>query len=247
MNALLSVFAWIEFALIVIGGFFIEVPLFVLTAPFDPGRKVTGRFLRWMAVAIARLSPFWDFRVVGELPKPLPRKLVVVSNHLSNADVFLISYLPLDVKWLAKASLFHVPFVGWLLRLAGDVPVHRGQRGSGRQALDRCAEWIRRGMPVAIFPEGTRSATGELGPFKDGAFKLALETGADVLPLAVAGTNKALPRHSWRFSRARGVVKVGPPISTAGMTLAHLERLKSLAREQIARMQAEIAPLAEMK
>lgn len=245
MDAILSVFAWSEIAVIVIGGFFIQAPLFVFTSPFDPGRKIAGRFLRLMAVAVAKLSPFWDFHVVGDLPKPLPKKLVVVSNHVSNADVFLISHLPWEMKWLAKEELFKVPFVGWELRIAGDVPVRRGERGSGYEALQKCAEWIERGVPVSIFPEGTRSKTGELGQFKDGAFKLAIESGADILPLAVAGTLKALPKHSWKFSRSKGVVKVGQIISTQGMTLDDLERLKSSTREQIARMQAEIAPLTE--
>ena len=123
--------------------------------------------------------------------------------------------------------------------------MRRGERGSGYEALQKCAEWIERGVPVSIFPEGTRSKTGELGQFEDGAFKLAIETGADVLRLAVAGTLKALPKHSWKFSRSKGVVKVGQIISTQGMTVDDLERLKTTTREQIAKMQAEIAPLTE--
>ena len=93
-----------------------------------------------------------------------------------------------------------------------------------------------------IFPEGTRSRTGELLPFRDGAFRLAIEAGAEVLPLAVAGTREALPKHSWRFGRARGVVVVGEPIATDGMTLEDLPTLKAQTRAAIEALYAEIAP-----
>lgn len=244
MNAVLSALAWAELAAVAIGGFFVQVPLFVVTAPFDPGRKVAGRWLRLQAVAVAKLSPFWDFRVHGELPR-LTRKTVVVSNHVSNADAFLISHLPWEMKWLGKASLFKVPVVGWGMWLAGDVPVRRGDRMSGRGALDLCAKWMERGVPVMIFPEGTRSETGELGAFKDGAFRLAIETGADLLPVAVAGTRRALPKHSWKFARSKGVVTVGRPIPTTGMTVKDdLDRLKAEARAQIEALVRTIQPLA---
>ncbi len=99
-------------------------------------------------------------------------------------------------------------------------------------------------MPVMIFPEGTRSRTGELLPFKDGAFRLAIQNGADVLPVAVAGTRTALPKHSWRFGFSKGLVKVGKPISTTNMKRQDLEPLKQAAREQIEQMCKEIRPLA---
>jgi 1-acyl-sn-glycerol-3-phosphate acyltransferase len=86
---------------------------------------------------------------------------------------------------------------------------------------------------VMLFPEGTRSKDGQLLPFKDGAFRLAIETSADVLPVALAGTGTALPKHSWMFGRAEGRVTVGTPISTAGMSLADLEPLKARVRSEI--------------
>jgi 1-acyl-sn-glycerol-3-phosphate acyltransferase len=167
---------------------------------------------------------------------------VVVSNHESNADPFLISHLPWEMKWLGKASLFKIPVVGWMMWMAGDIPVHRGDRDSATGAMARCKEWLAKGMPVMIFPEGTRSKTDELLPFKDGAFRLAIEAQADVLPLAVSGTRRALPKHSWRFATSRGLVTVGTPISTKGMTLADVERLKDLARTQILALRAGLMP-----
>ncbi len=243
MNALLSIYTWLEIALVALVGFCLQLVLAVLTWPFDRRKAVTGRCFRLIGVTAARLTPYWRFGVHGPMPERLPSRTVVVSNHESNADPFLISFLPWEMKWLGKASLFKIPVVGWSMWLAGDIPVTRGDQGSARGAMAQCATWLAKGMPVMIFPEGTRSKTDELLPFKDGAFRLAIETGADVLPLAVSGTRRALPKHSWRFARSKGLVTVGTPISTKGMTLEDLERLKTMAREQILSLRASLLPL----
>ncbi len=240
---LLSALAWGQMLGVAVGGFFVQAPVFAATALFDRGRRISGRLFRLEAVATAKLSPFWSFAIHGDYPARLERPTVVVANHESNADVFLISHLPWEMKWLAKASLFKVPFVGWSMALAGDIPVRRGERGSGHEALAKCGEWLDKGVPVFVFPEGTRSKTGELGPFKDGAFRLAIEKGADVLPLAVAGTRRALPKGSWVFAPSKALVTVGTPVSTAGMTLADVDRLKDEVRAQIERMRDGLRPL----
>jgi 1-acyl-sn-glycerol-3-phosphate acyltransferase len=94
-----------------------------------------------------------------------------------------------------------------------------------------------------IFPEGTRSSDSTLLPFKDGAFRLAIDEQADVLPVALMGTHRALPKHSWKAEFTRAWVKVGEPISTAGMTLADVDRLKQMARQQIETMREDISKL----
>jgi 1-acyl-sn-glycerol-3-phosphate acyltransferase len=243
MNALLSIYTWLEIGLVALLGFFVQLVLAVLTWPFDRRKAVTGRCFRLIGVTAAKLTPYWRFGVHGPVPQRLSPRTVVVGNHESTADPFLISFLPWEMKWLGKASLFKIPAVGWSMWLAGDIPVTRGDQESARGAMAQCAKWLARGMPVMIFPEGTRSKTEELLPFKDGAFRLAIETGADVLPLAVSGTRRALPKHSWRFARSKALVTVGTPISTKGMTLADLERLKGLAREQILALRASLVPL----
>lgn len=246
LRTLLSIWSWTALTVISIGGFGVQLPVALASGPFDKSRARPGRLLRDLAVLFAKVNPMWDFRIHGELPDYRPGKTVVVSNHVSNSDAFLISHLPWEMKWLGKQSLFRIPVVGWLMWLAGDVPVKRGARDSVKDAMEICREHLERGMPIMMFPEGTRSASGELLPFKDGAFRLAIESGADVLPLAVAGTRDALPKHSWRFGFARGLVTVGKPISTRGMTLADVKRLKADARAQIEAMFAEIEPLVAL-
>ena len=243
MNALLSAWTWFEIGLVAFLGWIVQMVLALFTWPFDRRRVVVGRTFRLVGVVASRLTPFWHFAVVGPTPKVAGRT-VVVSNHESQADPFLISHLPWEMKWLGKASLFRIPVVGWMMWLAGDVPVHRGDKTSGKGAMASCAEWLARGMPVMIFPEGTRSPDGDLLPFKDGAFRLAIETGADILPIAVSGTRTALPKHSWRFRYAYASVTVGTPLSTKGLTLADLEALKTSARAQVEALRERLRSLA---
>jgi 1-acyl-sn-glycerol-3-phosphate acyltransferase len=217
-----SIWAWTSVLLVIFFGFWIQLLLFVVSRPFDPLRKVPGRFFRLMAVFCTKLNPFWQFRYVGNPVKPEGR-LVFVSNHASNADVFLISTLPWEMKWLGKASLFRQPVFGWSMWMAGDIPVERGDKQAAAGSLVKCAGWVKKGMPVMIFPEGTRSLDGVMLPFKDGAFRLALETGARIVPLGVAGTHEALPKRSWRFGPGKGRVVVGAPIEAAGRDLKELK------------------------
>ena len=230
MQALLSVWSWFAIAVVILGGFFIQAALALLTLPFDRRRYLCGRFFRLMGVAAAKLVPQWSFAVASGTPSRIAGRTVVVSNHASQADPFLISSLPWEMKWLGKASLFKVPIVGWSMWLAGDVPVERGSASSASEAMRKCAFWLDRGVPVMIFPEGTRSKDGALLPFKDGAFRLALDAQAALLPIAVEGTHTALPKHSWHFGRSRARVAVGQPIATHGRSV---DELKLLARQQI--------------
>lgn len=239
MNALLSLWTWFEIGLVALLGFLVQCLLFPLSWPFDRRRLLVGRTFRMVGVVAARLTPFWHFGVVGTPPRAVGRT-VVVSNHESQADPFLISHLPWEMKWLGKASLFRLPVVGWMMWLAGDVPVRRGDGASGKQAMEACARWLARGVPVMMFPEGTRSADGALLPFKDGAFRLAIEAGADILPVAVFGTRQALPKHSWRFQRADARVTVGTALSTRELTLADLETLKDAARAQVVALREQL-------
>ncbi len=241
MTTVWTISTWLVLTVACIVGFFVAVPLAVLTFPFDRNRALVGRFAHLIAALVAKANPLWSFAVHGELPAGYrPRKTVVVSNHVSNSDAFLIIHLPWEMKWLAKSTLFFVPFLGWLLWLSGDVAVKRGRRESARSAMKQCARYLERGMPVVIFPEGTRSKTDELLDFKDGAFRLAIETGAELLPIAVAGTRNALPKHSWRFGRSRGRVTLGRPIATEAMTLDDIGELKAQARAQIEVLKREL-------
>jgi 1-acyl-sn-glycerol-3-phosphate acyltransferase len=158
---------------------------------------------------------------------------VVVSNHESFTDILLISHLPWEMKWLSKAELFRIPIMGWMMWLVGDIPVKRGFGPSAIEAMARCRKALANRVSVMIFPEGTRSRTAELLPFKDGAFRLAIEAGVPILPLAVSGTRTALPKHDWRFGRSVAEVQVLEPVETAGMSVDDVPALKQRVRQII--------------
>jgi 1-acyl-sn-glycerol-3-phosphate acyltransferase len=243
VRTVLAIITCIELFLVASLGFVFTLTVYLLTRPFDSRRILSGKALRLVSHSAAVLSPMWKFRIHGELPKKLSPKTVCVSNHCSHTDVFLICHVPWEMKWLAKRSLFKLPFIGWGMWLVGDVGVDRGS-AKALAALDECKTWLERGVPVMIFPEGTRSKTGQTQPFKDGAFKLAIEAGADILPMAVAGTENALSKNDWRPGFARGVLRVGQPISTAGLTVADVGKLKQQAFDTVQALRAEILPLS---
>ncbi|HEY5941215.1 MAG TPA: lysophospholipid acyltransferase family protein [Gemmatimonadales bacterium] len=232
-QTILSIWAWLVFVGCVVLWFPVLAVVRLLTAPFDRGRYITGRIFRKIGPAFATLNPLWRFRYSGTMPKDPRRPFVVVSNHESFADILLISHLPWEMKWLSKAELFRIPIMGWMMWLAGDVPVKRGFGPSALEAMERCRRALQNRVSVMIFPEGTRSRTSELLPFKDGAFRLAIEAGVPILPLAVSGTGTALRKHDWRFGRSNAEVRVLEPIETTGLTLNDIPELKARVRETI--------------
>ena len=214
--------------------------IFAATAPFDPGRYSTGRWFRRSAVAAVRLIPFWDFSTEGEVIEDPRRPYVAVANHESFADIFLISHLPWEMKWLSKEAIFRIPVMGWMMRMAGDISVRRGERDSRADALKEIHDRLDKRVSVMILPEGTRSPDGRLQRFRNGAFRVAIERQLPVLPIAVAGTREAMAKHSLRFGRARAVVRVLPPVETRGMTVTDVPALRERVRDAIAAARAQI-------
>src|SRR3954470_6150419 len=232
-QSIVSLWAWLVLVLCILLWFPLLLVVRLLTAPFDRGGYVAGYIFRRIGPAMASLNPLWRFRYSGKLPADPRRPFVVVSNHESFADILLISHLPWEMKWLSKAELFRIPVMGWMMWLVGDIPVKRGFGPSAVEAMERCREALSHRVSVMIFPEGTRSRTAELLPFKDGAFRLAIEAGVPILPLAVSGTRTALPKHDWRFGKSVGEVRVLDPVETSGLTLADVPALKARVRELI--------------
>lgn len=213
---------------------------FALTVPFDRGRYFVGRVFRLAAVTVVKINPLWRFRTTGVRITDPRRPYVVVSNHESYADIFLISHLPWEMKWLAKDQVFRLPFMGWMMRMAGDVRVVRTRSASRAQALEGMRDRLRKRVSVMIFPEGTRSPTDQMLPFRDGAFRLAIEEGAPVLPLVVAGTRDAMAKHSFVFNRAHAVVRVLEPIETTGLGPADAPALRERVQRTIALAREEL-------
>lgn len=238
LKRLISLWVWASGTLIG----FLWVPwlalVYSVTAPRDPGRYTVGRWFRRAAVLVTKMNPLWRFRTTGVRIHDPRRPYVAVANHESIADIFLLSHLPWEMKWLSKESIFKVPFMGWMMRMAGDVAVQRGDAKSRAAALEACRDRLAKGVSVMIMPEGTRSADGQVQPFHDGAFRLAVETGCPILPIALAGTRACLAKGSWVIGRANAIARVLPPIETAGLTLDDVPALREKVRLLIAEARA---------
>ena len=218
MNRLINAWIWTTTVLTVLFGFVYVSLVWLVTAPFDPGRYAAGRAFRHLAIVGTSLNPYWSFETGGYRPKDPRRPYVAVSNHESYADIFLLSHLPWEMKWLSKDTIFKIPVMGWMMWMAGDISLTRRKRDSIDRAIRACRDRLAKRVSVMIFPEGTRSKTAELLTFRDGAFRLAVETGVPILPIAVAGTRHAMAKGSFSFRKAHAKCVVLEPIETTGLT-----------------------------
>lgn len=213
----------------------IWLPLMAVVRLFDrdPLHRKTGRCFRALGRAISRVNP-WRLHITGREHVEPGTIYVIVSNHQSLADIPLISHLRVDTKWMAKAELFRLPVIGWELRMAGDVPVERNDRRKAAQALLQCARYLRQGCSLMFFPEGTRSHAGEVLPFNDGPFQLAIREHVAVLPLVVEGSGDALPRRSWIFRGTSDIhLRVLEPIPSEGWNSKQSAELREVVRGAI--------------
>jgi len=210
------------------------VAVFLLTAPFDRRRLLLHLYSCFWASTYLYVSPLWRVRVVGRGTLPWREPAVLVANHASLIDILVLFALYRPYKWVSKKENFRIPFIGWNMTLNGYVPLVRGERESIEAMMDRCRALLRTGTPILMFPEGTRSRTGQLQPFKDGAFRLAFEVGCPVIPIAVSGTGAALPKHGFVLrQRMDADVRVLPPLQVRDHD--SVEALRDAARAVIGR------------
>jgi len=163
---------------------------------------------------------------------------VFASNHLSLMDTpLVIAHIPAQFRFLAKRSLFKVPFIGGHLKRAGHISVDREDPRAALKVLSAAAELIRtQGVSVLVFPEGSRSEDGRLQEFKEGAAYIAIKAGAPVVPLGISGTLEILPTGSVIVRSGHARLRIGDPIPTAGMKLSDRTALTLRIREEVGRL-----------
>ena len=205
----------------------------------DPAYYHSGRFLRRLGWCMSRVNRAWRIEVDGVKLENPRNPYVVVCNHLSLADIPIISGLPWEMKWIAKKELLKTPLIGWLMRLAGDIPVDRSNRFSRMRTLVKARNYIGNRCSVMFFPEGTRSPDGRMYDFQTGAFSLAIKTQVPILPLVIDGSQHTLPPKGWQFGRAHVRVRVLSPVDTAGLkpedSAALSQRVRALMVGQLAK------------
>jgi 1-acyl-sn-glycerol-3-phosphate acyltransferase len=168
------------------------------------------------------------------------RPYILMANHQGNYDIpILLAHLPVEFRWLAKAELFRIPVFGHAMRAIGCIAIDRADRESAFASLERAAGVLNRGIPVMIFPEGTRSPDGTLLPFKKGGFVLAIRSGVPVVPVAVHGSRAIMPKGGCRIRGGKVALGIGHPISTSGLRPEDKDDLMRAVRSVLAPPVAE--------
>lgn len=238
IDMLRSLWVWTSAALLIL----IWFPLLGIMRLFDrdPVRYRTGRMFRRLGVVMTKANPLWKLKIEGDMISDPRRPYIVVSNHQSFADIPLIANLPWEMKWLAKIELFRLPIIGWMLRMAGDIPVDRKNKREAVKAFIRASRYIANKCSVIFFPEGTRSPDGFVHRFNDGAFQLAIRAQVPIVPLVIEGSRDCLPKKSWKFGQPRDILlKVLPPVDTTGLNPEDVHHLREKIRTMIITQIAE--------
>jgi len=221
---------WLGIAILTIILYIVMLLCAVIFSPFDKKRTIAHRQCFWWSDAVIGLNPYWKVELTGTENIDKNRTYIIIANHQSLADIVVIYQTKMQFKWVAKKSLFKVPFIGWSMSLARHIKLERGNFGSIKRVYRESAEWLRGGMSVLFFPEGTRSQTNEVGDFRNGAFKLAIKEHVPILPIVFQGTGTAIPKGSWVFeTKTTAKLKILPAIETTDYQPQDFAKLRDLA------------------
>ncbi len=157
-----------------------------------------GTFWAWHYQS---LVPFWKLHLEGREKIPWNRAVVMVSNHRSLVDILALYKIRRPFKWTSKAENFKLPFMGMVLTLTNSIKIHRESLRSGSKFIAQAETAMKKGSSILLFPEGTRSKTSTMRPFKEGAFLLAKRASTGIIPIVLTGSENTFP---WRKSHSHG-------------------------------------------
>ena len=246
MRLLLSMAFWLFLTSSSVLLFPVAVLIWAATAPFDPRRRVLHRFTCFWASLYTWLNPVWRVRVEGRDKIRPDEAYVMVANHLSLLDILVLFRLFTHFKWVSKIENFRVPFIGWNMSLNRYIKLRRGNRASVVQMMKACRITLEQGNSIMVFPEGTRSPTGEMRRFKTGAFEIAKENDRPILPIVLEGTANALPKRGFVLQGRHPIsIRVLDEIPAASFAHDSVEELTERVRGLIAaHLDAKEAPVA---
>jgi len=240
-----SLIAWFTMAVtsVIITPVFLTV--WLLTFWWDRRRvaaHMMGTFWAWHYQSII---PLWKLHLEGRKKIPWKRPVVMVANHRSLIDILALYKIRRPFKWTSKDENFRLPFIGMVLSLTNSIRIKRESLRSGLQFLSQAEKEIAKGSSILLFPEGTRSKTLEMRPFKEGAFLLAKKTGCGVIPIVHTGSEKTFDRGSWVLKgRASIHIRVLDEIPPDKVAELEVKELMMLTRERmlegIARLEMDL-------
>jgi len=208
----------------------------LIASLFDATGHTQHRVARAWARVLLRIAGA-KVRVEG-LERIAPgASYVIVANHLSFMDIpVILAHIPVEIRFLAKKSLFKVPFIGYHLERAGHLPVEREDIRASLRLMAQAAQIIRnRGISLLVFPEGGRSP-GQMRDFREGAAYIAIKAGVDALPVGLEGTRQVLPMGSIVVKPAPVVLRVGEPIKAGGQNMHDRHSLNEELRRRVAEL-----------
>jgi 1-acyl-sn-glycerol-3-phosphate acyltransferase len=213
--------------------------LSLMSAPFDRSGDTVVRLARiWSRMLLWTAGV--PLRVKMHAPLDPRQPYVFMANHLSTVDIWaLFVALPVKIRFIAKKQLGRIPLFGWAMAVGRFIFIDRQNPLAARRSIDQAAERIRSGSSVAIFPEGTRSRDGNLGPFKKGGFHLALRAGVPIVPVGIRGALQVMPRGSLILRRGPVTIEIGEPIPVAGLSALDRDSLLERVRNEVALMSGQ--------
>ena len=232
MRYLLSIWIWLCYVVLFLLFFVLVFLTWLLTLPFDPYNRIPNKVLALLGRAMLAVNPLWSVSISGTEKYDRDHPTIFVSNHQGFLDMPLLYHLPWTMKWVSKKSLLYIPVLGWIIKFTGHLSLDRSSRDA-MQRLGNLVQPLRDRIPVMIFPEGTRTISGDLKPFKNGAFLLAHEYGFRIQPMVIDGSYEALRSGSWSFKpRVDFTVELLDPVNPSGYS--SMSDLKRAVQEQIA-------------
>lgn len=224
-------YKWCIYLPLMITGTLVLGLLFTLFTLIRPGAG------EWIAILWSRwcagITPMW-VRVEGRENLDPATSYVIVSNHLSAYDIFLLyGWIGTKFKWVMKKELRAVPIIGFFCARMGHIYIDRADPKGAIATIRKARGKIQNGTSVLFFPEGTRSRNGRMGRFKKGAFKMALDLHIPVLPVTIRGTDQVLPTKTMDLFPGSADLIIHPPVSVDGYDDANMEQLMDRVRSII--------------
>jgi 1-acyl-sn-glycerol-3-phosphate acyltransferase len=203
---------------------------------FDKDGSTLHAFARAWAKLVMK-TIFSPFQVIGMERIDTSKPAVYAVNHASALDIpALYAFLPFQFRIVHKKELLSYPIVGWHLKRSGQVCVDQQNPSRSIGQIKSALRTLKRGMPLVIFPEGGRTADGHIQPFLSGAFFLAIKAQVEVVPIALRGMHELLPMNTFHIKPRPLEMRVGAPISTAGLTLRDMEDLTAKVKFEMEAM-----------
>ncbi len=222
---------------LVLCAFFVILSAVVLVIcyPFDRRRYMVHLCSRALVRCFFFVPPRWSHRVIGWEKVDPKKPYVIVMNHNTLFDIPVLYFLRMEYRWVSKREVVKAPFFGQFLYLHGDILINRGRATQALEQLRREGKmWLGRGVSIAIFPEGTRSKTGEMGRFNPGAFDLALRNEVEVLPIVLHGTRSIIKPGSWLWNwKNRVTLQILDPITVEQLQERPLREISDETRTKM--------------